>query len=74
MKYFLITVSRNPDSNILGLETICVQSESIINFLVVEFELGRTTVILFSKEISKEEWKKWVDSKNLFLERNNQNE
>jgi hypothetical protein len=52
-KFLLITVKRNPDEL---PETILYSGTSVIRFMEVEIDCGRNPVILWSQEITKDEY------------------
>ena len=51
MKKYHLTILRNGK-----YETIFGEMTSIENFLLIESELGYDTHIIYSRELSKEEW------------------
>jgi len=50
-KYFLITIERDNKK-----ETILCSGTSLLNFTLVEIDMGRPPVILWSQELTKEEY------------------
>lgn len=59
MKYFIITVRRED-----RYETILYKSASLINFMLIEKELGRQPIIIFYQEISEEEFNAFLDHRH----------
>ena len=58
MKKYHLTILRNGK-----YETIFGEMSSIENFLLIESELGYETHIIYSRELSKEEWDNFWDKK-----------
>ena len=60
MKKYHLTILRNGK-----YETIFGEMTSIENFLAIDFKLGYETHIIYSRELSKEEWENyWNKIKN----------
>lgn len=58
-KYWLLTIERNKKK-----ETIVYQSNCLSRFICIENELERETHILYSLEITKDEYDEFVNCKN----------